>query len=128
MQIREIFDRVQLPSQFVYSDTNRIHIRVQNVRAMPGRLHELRVNELGPWPLRHIFRKPTEVSARQLHACEEAWLPGKSVLRLAVFSHYRRVPTGGGSQRIVPMQRSQSLIPSRPVDLGKQFFLGLKCG
>jgi hypothetical protein len=45
----------QLSAALDHSDSNGIHVFIENIRPVQRRLHELRVYELRHWALHHIF-------------------------------------------------------------------------
>lgn len=107
--VRKIFDREQLPIPLDHAHADRVHIRIQNICAVAGRVHELRVNEFLVWTLRDVFREPGEMKADLLDAGGEAGLTLEGVLRRVVFSHHAGVTPGGDCQRLVQVQRGQAL-------------------
>jgi hypothetical protein len=60
-RLRKVFHRKQLSITFRYADAHGIHVPVQYVGAVLGRLHKALVNRGCVWSLINIFGEPTEV-------------------------------------------------------------------
>jgi hypothetical protein len=114
-RLREIFHREHLPVALRHADACGIHVAIQDVGAVLGRLHEAVVNGGWVWALVHIFGKPGKVCPGCLRAGGQTGLAGKLMRDCSLLCHPLGMLAGGVGQGFIRVQRQQSVRLPLPV-------------